>query len=468
MKPRNKREIEVARLSAALPEITSKQTAWAKDHVFAAEAYGTKNSEKLWCSECAHTWSVGLLSRSLMIADKEKIECPHCHAKLTIVESRKQKIESTGYMTIVTVVGNYQVLRHFYCHKCANSKQQFQHFFINEVVQEWITICGKYKSTIIAKPRTLNGAWGCGSDDFSIKDYRPSYYGYYGSNPYHIAGEIYDEIKILPELKKRGLSKKVLDIRTPSIIIEALMSGNNDAELCIKTKQYDMLAHISSHYNCLKYKASFNICNRNHYIIKDASMWEDYLQLLDYFKKDIRNAHFVCPKDLKAAHDYLMRKKGNIEAAQRKRQQYEAFLKRAAQLKADIREFYKSKMRFFDLCLQDENIIIRPLQSITEFYKEAKIMHHCVYSNEYYKKPDSLILSARDKNGKRLETVEVSLSSFEVVQSRSVCNGNSVYHNQIIDLVKCNMNLINQAKCRKHSTPRAIGTTFCGTLTRTA
>lgn len=55
-------------------------------------------------------------------------------------------------------------------------------------------------------------------------------------------------------------------------------------------------------------------------------------------------------------------------------------------------------------------------------------MHHCVYSNGYYRKDDSLILSATI-DGKRIETVEVSLSKLTVVQSRgSVTNAPTTTH----------------------------------------
>ena len=70
-------------------------------------------------------------------------------------------------------------------------------------------------------------------------------------------------------------------------------------------------------------------------------------------------------------------------------------------------------------------------------------MHHCVFSNEYFKKKDSLILSARI-GSKRIETVEVNLKSFQIVQSRAVCNGTSEYHDRIIRLVEKNMSLIKK------------------------
>ena len=70
-------------------------------------------------------------------------------------------------------------------------------------------------------------------------------------------------------------------------------------------------------------------------------------------------------------------------------------------------------------------------------------MHHCVYSNEYYLKPNSLILSATI-NGKRVETIEVSLKTLKVLQSRGVCNKNTEYHDRIIELVNKNKRLIRK------------------------
>ena len=118
----------------------------------------------------------------------------------------------------------------------------------------------------------------------------------------------------------------------PSKLVRDLLKGGNDAELCIKTGQTDMLKHMyKTGYYQLRYKPSFNICNRNRYIIRDASMWNDYISLLSYFHKDLHNAKYVCPKNLKAEHDRLLRKKNEIEARQRReRDRIKAIQKRKA------------------------------------------------------------------------------------------------------------------------------------------
>ena len=50
----------------------------------------------------------------------------------------------------------------------------------------------------------------------------------------------------------------------------------------------------------------------------------------------------------------------------------------------------------------------------------------------------SIILSAHDRQGNRIETIEFSISRGKVVQSRGVCNSNTEYHNRIIELVNSN------------------------------
>ena len=70
-------------------------------------------------------------------------------------------------------------------------------------------------------------------------------------------------------------------------------------------------------------------------------------------------------------------------------------------------------------------------------------MHHCVFDSAYYLKKDSLILSATI-DGKRIETIEISLKTLKVIQSRGVCNKNTEYHDQIINLVNKNKRLIRK------------------------
>jgi hypothetical protein len=107
--------------------------------------------------------------------------------------------------------------------------------------------------------------------------------------------------------------------------------------------------------------------------------------------------------------------------------------------------FKEAKGRFFGIQFTDGLIQVRVLESVEEIMQEGDRLHHCVFVSEYHLKPDSLILSACIE-GKPVETVELSLSKMQVVQSRGLCNQNTEYHDRIIELVKKNISLIRKRK----------------------
>lgn len=47
-------------------------------------------------------------------------------------------------------------------------------------------------------------------------------------------------------------------------------------------------------------------------------------------------------------------------------------------------------------------------------------------------------MSAHDKDGNRIETIEFSLTENKVIQSRGVCNSNTELHDRIVNLVNAN------------------------------
>jgi hypothetical protein len=178
------------------------------------------------------------------------------------------------------------------------------------------------------------------------------------------------------------------------------------------------------------------ICIRNNYIIKDQGEWFDHLRLLEYFGKDLHSAKYVCPENFSKAHQRLIANKRRIE----KKQEIEA---RKQQIAIDNEKFQEEKRKYFDLCLSAGGIKVIPLKTIEEYIHEGDELKHCVYTNEYYKRKNSLIMSAR-KAGKILETIEVDLIDMEVVQSRGLKNQNSKYHDQILKLVNENIPAICQ------------------------
>ena len=428
MKPRTKLERLVAELSSKLPAVSEAQIRWGKKHCFPHNAYKCK--DEMWCSDCGRLWVD-------ITAQKEGyIRCPYCGERLKIMSSRKKKMRQYEYMTIVTAVDKFQVLRHVEIGKNKGTLMGEIFYHVEEVCQQWIT--EDMKEIVIAKPMNM----GCNSwiytQPMSIKC-STNYYRHY---TYDINGYVYPKVKLLPILRRNGLRTLFHGI-TPAVLIRALLGESKYAEMLLKTGQYGML-QFYMYRGGLYHPWAVNICNRNGYIIKDGSLYDDYLHLLDYFHLDTHNAHYVCPKNLKKEHDKLVEKKRRIEAKIRAEQERKERIERMSRMKQDIFSFIQRIQPFLGIEIKDEDIVIRPLESVTQFYQEGKAMHHCVYQNEYYKRKDCLILTAQ-KDGKRLETVEVSLKTFKIVQSRAVCNETSDYHDHIIKLVNRNMGLIKRA-----------------------
>jgi len=213
--------------------------------------------------------------------------------------------------------------------------------------------------------------------------------------------------------------------------------NDSRAETLLKARQYSLLrvkAANSRRGMVNRYWDSVKICIRNRYTVKDALTWLDYLDLLSYFRKDLRNPKYVCPPNLKVAHNRLVAKKRNQE----RRREIERI---RIDLEKYQMEYEKSKRAFFGVEFSKGSVSVKVLEHIKEFMEEGDIHSHCVYANKYFRKHDSLVLSAR-VNGKPVETVEVSLSAMKVVQARGYRNEPSEYHNQIVNLVNRNMDRI--------------------------
>ena len=85
------------------------------------------------------------------------------------------------------------------------------------------------------------------------------------------------------------------------------------------------------------------------------------------------------------------------------------------------------------------------IKSVDEVAEEGTLLHHCVFNNGYYKKEDSLLLSARDNRSQNpVETIELDLKSFRILQSRGNCNQDSPFHGEILSLLESNMQEIRK------------------------
>ena len=424
MKPHTNMQKEIVQLAQKLPELTERQKAYAYEHCFKHYAHRTKGG-MITCMECGHRWkSEHRLAESLC-----GCTCPHCGRKLEVMDTRQRVFTNNEYFSIVTTCNGYQVFRFFYV-KVFKKVMQPAKYSITEVVQRWISSKGETET--FARLRCMFGLyydmWSLNSNMELRSQKRLHAYNIYGVCTY-------PQIKLLPKLKYIGFRSDFYG-SSPYDYYAAVLSDCR-IETLPKAGQTCMFRHaIATGIRLKDYWAAIKICIRNRYEIKEPQIWCDYIKLLKHFKKDIHNAKYVCPANLHDEHDRLVQKR-NVELREEQRKKD---LQKALN---DEKKYKEQKGRFFGLSFSDGVLKIKVLESVTEFFEEGMAMHHCVFSNQYYLKEDSLILSASIE-GKRIETIELSLDTMRIVQSRGACNMNTSYHRQIIELVNKNIQLIEQ------------------------
>lgn len=422
MKPRNKFQERVFALSKKLPPITEAQVKWGYKSCIEHIGRRTKKGV-ITCLECGHSWQgEGELINTLLGCD-----CPNCKTKLTVKTTKKRVFDDYQYLCVITSCEEFQVLRFIYMDYRVKIGEKARYFH-KEIVQRWIAPDGKF--TTLARLRPMGfyvHAWCFGTP----LEIRPD------KSLYNVIPTCtYPRQKLIPEIKRSGYKGDLYDL-TPFDLFHYILTENK-AETLLKAKQTRLLNFFA--YNTSRrianYWASIKICIRNGYQIKDAQLWCDYIDLLCFFEKDLHNAKYVCPADLKAEHDRYVKKKRKVIEQERR----ENAKKRALENEA---KFQKMKSKFFGISFTDGLIQIRVLESVEEIMREGDEMHHCVFTNDYHLKPDSLILSAC-MGDRKLETIELSLSKLRVLQCRGVCNQNTEYHDRILNLVGKNIPAIRK------------------------
>jgi uncharacterized Zn finger protein (UPF0148 family) len=419
MKPKTILQKQIVALSQTLPPITEKQKTYSEKHSFLNWAVISR--KKMNCLECG---TIGVPTS----LEEGKIKCPNCGKKLKLIGENKVMFEEKEYYSVITTKGNYQVVRIIFSVK-QMKKNETPKYWHSEVMQHWIDEKGKITTMAKAvRPMThYFDAWLCHTDlEIRNIDERNSKFFL---NPY----AIYPNKKILPILKRNGFKGDFHKL-APHLLFKAILA-NPQAEALLKSNQISILKELLrvNTNEIADLMPQIKIATRHNYFITDYTLWRDYINLLSFFGKDTHNPKFICPVDLKKEHNKYMEKRRKINKAKYMISQIPNYQK----------AYLKSKRNFFGLEFSQENITVKVLESVEQFKQEGEVLKHCLFTNEYFKKSDSLILSAQIDN-QPIETIEVSISSGEILQARGYDNEPTKYHNKIINLVKKNVNKINQ------------------------
>lgn len=183
------------------------------------------------------------------------------------------------------------------------------------------------------------------------------------------------------------------------------------------------------------YLAAAKICARNHYVPEDKALYIKYVGNLVYLGKDCHNAFYVCPKDLAAANEKMVK---FVAKAEKKRKAEEERLRLLSEEKA-IEDYARRAAAYAHIHLGLSNgvqVIVCP--TFQDMVEEGEAMHHCVGKMGYHKKADTLVMFVREANGERVATIEYDVRRNIVRQNRGVCNSFPKYFEQVNALITAN------------------------------
>lgn len=406
---------------------------WVGDKAVQRNAYRSKC--KAWCSECGGTFPVS--------SSDSSITCPHCGKSLNIVDTRKIKYSDYRYLQSLEVCDGWQIVNTYVLTETFRKGCDAQRS-LTKVYQYWI----KDKHRFLFSRGLKFYAYRYRQPFAEYNDMKMRYtWSDYFYNGWRITGS-YPGNRFSPFLMKRLGSARMHGHDAVDVIDCVLCSAK--CETMWKAGQHRLALYFGGYgaNNGYTWWRSVLVALRHGFdfnSVSHISDYFDYLSNLEELGKDTRSPRYLCPADFKKAHDEVLEKVRRKREEERRRAEQEEDRERASLicmamddnsvLNRDYRERLGNLLCF---AFTSGDITLSPLASVGEFYKEGEELHHCVFENRYYEKDNCLIIDAAVK-GERTETIEIDLSSMQVVQCRGKYNQASEYHDMILNVMNSNM-----------------------------
>ena len=352
------------------------------------------------------------------------------------------------YFTIHSNMCEFMVRRLYRVYKFHDKSTD--HFFFVEILREFSD--GERK-TYFGKQRTMGCYYDCFiySSDIELRGVYNNYCGYNISQLFELSLDSRSEDYSCGRIACDKVDPKQLG---------RVIRNNPVAENLYKSHD-PLFGYLLWNSYPKEICRAITIAKRHGFVFNErtTSIWFDMVRALIYLKKDWHNPFFVAPADLMDTHDkyvkMMYRKKRQAEEEQRRRKEELRIQREVEALKAELEKnekaneaYIKRRKRFYDMVLTDGLIQCTVLRDVKAFEEEGEAMKHCVFRCKYYEKPYSLILSARI-NDKRIETIEVDLSSFTIKQCYGKHDQFTMYHDRIKELVNSQMDTIKSYNRRR-------------------
>lgn len=339
MKPKTRLQKAVFALSKQLPSISNSQRRWAEDKTLSHFAFRLKSGQTT-CMDCGAKWQD--------TTDETSHVCPHCGKRVAVKDTQKRTLSSLAYFSIITTIKGFQVVRTFLIRADYHKGEQAK-YELFEVAQWWTNEQGK--EVFIARLRLsfshIYDSWRLDTP-LEIRKRNIVYE--------HITyGEVYPRIKVLPLFKRNGFKGDFLQT-SPILFLRSLF--DNRMETLLKVGRTHLFRHfLVSHHKIDRYWTAIRIAIRRNYNITEVSIWTDYINDLIYLGKDLHYPQFVCPPNVREAHQKSMK-------AVRNKREKEYNLRQRKESQRKQAKFYKDKQRFFALTFTDGKIKVKVLDSI--------------------------------------------------------------------------------------------------------
>ena len=422
MKPRTLLQKEVWSLHQSLRPVTQKQLGWGVENAPRHHCLHNPKTHICVCMECGYRWK-----------STQPTRCPNCGRRLTVSDQyRKRTFEDHTYFNVIQKKSRFMVIRVFYLLKKV-WRNKPSHSFTWEIAQHWIDESGK--ETLVA--RSLSMCYYYRNCPFSLGS-EMTLKGRVMDNSWVDNGVTYPRFRKTDILTRNGLKTSLHGI--PPLKVIRLLLSNNRFETLWKLGMFSFASYYANSPTVLdRYWSQILLSRKTGYRIEEPPIWFDYLELLEYFGKDIKSPKYIFPADYRAEHDrYVEKKRRKLEEIRMQRERE----RRAEEqrLNRKKRAIFRKKAKYFGITFSNRDMQVIVLSSIKAYKREGDLQRHCVYTNAYYGKEGTLILSARRKSEPDIpvETVEISLTDGSILQCYGKYNQPTQYHETILNLVSRN------------------------------
>jgi hypothetical protein len=418
MRKLTKLQADVLSKKESLNPLKDKVFKYAEENVFIN--IGTTKYSKTLCLECGTDFN----------ASSKNVKCPSCKKKLKIIPMNKSSDYEYGFCIVIDAHKEYQVIRYIQVEKTWRKNRSCKTITF-ECMQKWINKKGK--ETILAT-RLLSGFnYMSKGVRFANEELKIANNSYSKDN---ILGPIYTKRKGSKLTIRNGYKYSLYNIKAEKFF--KLILTNPKFETLLKSKETGLFKLFSDRSDLNNYWPQIKIALKNNYKISNAGDWIDMIDMLRSLGKDTNSPKYICPDNLESEHQRWNRKRTKVLKEQRKNELRN-------EMERDDRIYKKEMANYMDLRIENQKLIIQPIQSVEQLFEDSTTLKHCAFNNQYHKKKNRLLMRATvDKSV--VETIELDLIDFKIIQARGYQNKASKYNEQIKESIKDNIEMIKEIK----------------------